>query len=563
MVSRNYVTIEGSERDEPLAAHAVGATKADERVEVSVYLKNRDADPLLNTQAITAGEKAAAPQAQTRAELRQRRTESHAGDIAKVIEFANAAGLTVVSQDPERRLVKLAGSASKMEAAFRTELHYYHDGQKAFRARSGTLSVPEDVAGVIEAVLGLDTRPQAKPRLVAHLGAQAVTGHFPSEVAKAYDFPAAGTESDQRIALIELGGGFREQDNQIAFGAMKVKAPTIIPVSVGTGANNPGLDPNSDSEVALDIQVAGAACPGAPIIVYFSDNSTQGFVDAVSRAVHDSQNKPTVISISWGSPEAQWNAQSSRAMTAALADAARLGIPVFAAAGDHLATDGLANGRANCDFPASSPLVVGCGGTMIAINPAGAISSERVWNDGSEGTGGGISDRFAIPPYQEKVALPGSVNGGRRGRGVPDLAADAAPSSGYRVVVGGLATVVGGTSAVAPLQAGLMALILEQCNRPTGLIHPLLYGNPTAFRPVIQGDNKDNGIGYDAAAGWDACTGLGVPDGQKLLRVFVQILGAASAAASKDIHVAKAAASQQGAEHKAPAPTEPAKPVRA
>src|SRR5262249_18015670 len=272
----------------------------------------------------------------------------------------------------------------------------------------------------------------------------------------------------------------------------------------------------------------GGAAPGAVIAVYFAPNTVQGFVDAITRAVHDQQNRPSVISISWGSPEVGWTGQGIRAMTSALRDPARLGVTVLAAAGDKLAA-----ARAHGDFPASSPFVLGCGGTFLRAT-AGNIVSETVWNSNGGGTGGGISDVFDLPAYQSKADVPRSVNGGRVGRGVPDLAGDADPRSGYRVVVGGFGGTIGGTSAVAPLLAGLFALINEVIGKPAGFTHPLLYGNTMAFRQITQGDNKDGGIGYAAGPGWNACTGLGVADGEALLRVFQQAAGSsvvASAAA--------------------------------
>src|SRR5262249_28229736 len=397
--------------------------------------------------------------------------------------------------------------------------------------RSGSLSAPADVVNSIEAVLGLDTRPIAKPKLQPHVDPHTIAGHLPNEVANLYAFPATTRQgAGQCIALIELGGGFRDSDNQKAFEAMKLKTPTVTAISVSGGLNQPGKDPNADGEVALDIQVAGGAAPGAAIAVYFAPNTVQGFVDAITRAVHDQQNHPSIISISWGSPETNWTGQGLAAMTSAFRDAARLNVTVLAAAGDNLATDGLNDGRAHVDFPASSPYVLACGGTVIDT-ASGNISREKVWNHAGSGTGGGISDVFELPGYQSKAKVPTSVNDGKIRRGVPDLAGDADPSSGYRVVVGGIGGTIGGTSAVAPLFAGLFALINEACGRPAGFSQPLLYGNVTVFRQITEGDNKDGGIGYAATPGWNACTGLGVPHGGKLLSVYKQATGSPLSAA--------------------------------
>jgi kumamolisin len=196
--------------------------------------------------------------------------------------------------------------------------------------------------------------------------------------------------------------------------------------------------------------------------VYFAPNTVQGFVDAVTRAVHDQQNRPSVISIRWGTAELNWTDQGLAAMNTAFKDAAQLNVTVLAASGDDLATDGESDGRAHTDFPSSSRFVIGCGGTVIDTN-GGSITSEKVWNHNGSGTGGGISDKFDLPGYQAKANIPKSVNDEKVRRGVPDIAGDADPASGFSVVVGGIGGTIGGTSAVAPLFAGFFALINEAC----------------------------------------------------------------------------------------------------
>jgi kumamolisin len=150
---------------------------------------------------------------------------------------------------------------------------------------------------------------------------------------------------------------------------------------------------------------------------------------------------------------------------------------------------------------------------------ATAISSEVVWNDGTDGgaTGGGVSDHFPLPNYQESAGVPPSANaGGRVGRGLPDVAADADPATGYTVRIDGQNTVVGGTSAVAPLWAGLIALLNQALGKPVGFLNPTLYALSSSsgvFRDITSGNNG----AYSAGRGWDACSGLGVADGTKLL----------------------------------------------
>ena len=292
--------------------------------------------------------------------------------------------------------------------------------------------------------------------------------------------------------------------------------PEVAAVSVDHGANAPTGNPNSaDGEVMLDIEVAGAVAPGATLVVYFAPNTDAGFLDAVTTAVHDTQYRPSVVSISWGGPESTWSPQALRAMDQAFAAAAALGVTVCVAAGDSGSTDGLA-GANHVDFPASSPHALACGGTRLKAT-ASAIVSETVWNDGTPAngaTGGGVSTFFPLPVWQQglhTVDLQGESHALIR-RGMPDVAADADPRSGYQVVVDGAAAVFGGTSAVAPLWAGLIARINADGGTPAGLISPLLYAHPSALRDITRGNNG----GFRATRGWDACTGLGSPDGTRL-----------------------------------------------
>ncbi len=510
MASSSTVELKGSHRAPPTQAAYLSDLADDEIVTASVYL-NRKEDPASLSSLDQLD--------QRRAALHEHRRTQYAGEVKLVLDFARDNGLEAVSVEPEKRLIRLSGPARKIEAAFHTRLaHYEHVDGHQFRARAGTLSLPADVAGVVESVLGLDTRAVARHHLVRANAAQAAAaGYEPNQVGAFYGFPTDVTGKGECIALVELGGGFNASDNMAAFGAMKLPTPTVVAVPVDGGTNAPSPGNDADTEVALDIQVAGGVAPGAKIAVYFSPNTDAGFTDAISSATHDTANNPSVISISWGGPENQWTAQAVQSMNSALQDAASVGISVFVASGDSLATDGVGDGVAHVDFPASSVWAIGCGGTQITV-ANGAITAETVWNDGNSGTGGGISDLFAVPSFQSGVTLPPSVNGGRKGRGVPDIAGNAAPGSGYRVVSDGQTGVVGGTSAVAPLWAGLTALLNQKTGKPVGFFLARLYAAKSGTREITTGNNRPAGstIGYDSGPGWNACTGLGVPVGSAL-----------------------------------------------
>jgi kumamolisin len=384
----------------------------------------------------------------------------------------------------------------------------------------GDLALPADLDGVLVGVLGLDDRPQARTRHVVAAAAEDA-GYTPLQLATAYDMPDSDG-AGQTIAIIELGGGFGQDDLDAYFSGLGLTAPTVTAVGVDGAANQPGQDPQgADGEVLLDIEVAGAIAPGAAQLVYFAPNTDAGFLDAVTQAAHAAP-APTAMSISWGQSEDQWSASARTAMDNAFADAALLGVTVTAAAGDNGSGDNQSGGTPHADFPASSPHVLGCGGTHITLGTGDTVTSETVWNDGGQGgaTGGGISDAFPVPDYQAEAGLPKrSGAGGKPGRGVPDVAGDADPQSGYRVRVDGTDTVIGGTSAVAPLWAGLVARLAAELGAPLGLLQTKLYAGATAtasppgLRDITSGSNG----AYSADPGWDACTGLGVPEGAALL----------------------------------------------
>lgn len=325
--------------------------------------------------------------------------------------------------------------------------------------------------------------------------------YTPRQVARLYNFPLQYTGAGRTVGIIELGGGISASDLQRYFAALGLPTPGVTAVSVDGGQNQPGSD--ADGEVMLDIEVVGAVAPGAAIRVYFAPNTSQSFTNAVQAAVNDGCD---AISISWGGPSDSWSAAERQAMDAVFQRAAQQGIVVLAAAGDNGSGDGEQGDHV--DFPAESPNCLACGGTRLMVSAAGAIA-EQVWNDASQGgaTGGGVSVAFPRPIYQQGVRVPGS------GRVVPDWAGNADPATGYVCIVDGQQQVIGGTSAVAPLYAGLVALLCQALGRKVGPLAPTLYAHPEMFRDITVGSNGD----YAAAIGFDPCTGLGVVDGSKLL----------------------------------------------
>jgi kumamolisin len=478
----------------------------------------------------------------SRAQYRQQ----HAADpaaIKLVRAFAKEFGLTVDkgTPKPEQRTIKLSGTAAALQKAFGVTLTQKVLDGTTYRVREGSIELPSELVGAVEAVLGLDNRPQAQPHfrvlgstINAGVGAGFARAHAhatgtsytPVQVAQLYQFPQGATATGQTIGIIELGGGYRTADLTAYFKTLGQKAPKVKAVSVDKGKNSPGKANSADGEVMLDIEVSAAVATGAKIVVYFAPNTDQGFIDAISTAVHDTANHPSVISISWGGPESSWTTQATTALDAACQSAAALGITITVASGDNGSTDG-ATGN-NVDFPASSPHVLGCGGTKLVGNGS-SITSEVVWNElasGEGATGGGVSNVFALPSWQANANVP-APTGSAGGRGVPDVSGDADPVTGYQVRVDGQTLVIGGTSAVAPLWAGLIALSNQQNGKSAGFIQPQIYAAKaaSALNDIVSGNNG----AFSAGPGWDACTGLGSPIGSKLIAV----LGGAAAAKQK------------------------------
>ncbi len=427
--------------------------------------------------------------------------------------FAEEFGLAVAPHPGAgARSFLLTGSEAAMQEAFAVTLTHQTVGPAQVRIRTGAIQLPEELSGHIAAVLGLDSRPVAKSHCRRAANAAAATSYTPVQVARLYGFPANVSAEGQTIGLIELGGGFRPADITAYFASLELPVPKVTAVSVDQGKNKPGDASGADGEVMLDIEVAAAVASGAGIVVYFAPNTSQGFVDAISTAVHDTTHKPSVISISWGGPESTWTASAANALDEACQAAAAAGVSITVAAGDNGSSDGVTTGGNHVDFPASSPHVLACGGTKLSSSGS-SIESEVVWNEdaGNEGaTGGGFSTLFPRPAWQTLTTLQAD---GQTGRGVPDAAGDADPETGYQIRVDGQSQVIGGTSAVAPLWAGLIALANQANGTDAGFLTPTLYTHPAAFRDITEGNNG----AWTAGPGWDPCTGLGSPIGTAII----------------------------------------------
>jgi kumamolisin len=517
------IDLPGSERALLPGSRKIGPSDPQEQIQVTIFLR-RGSSPKQFPDVKKLGKLLPAQrQHLSRAQFAARHGARPA-DVKKIRTFATQNKLKVVEVSRPRRSVLLSGSIAAFSRAFGVELNSYQHPAGTSRMRSGTIQIPAPLSGIIEGVFGLDNRPQAKPHFrvrkqsqnATHAQATSVSYNAP-QVAQAYGFPAATTGSGQTIGILELSGGYRPTDLSTYFKNLGIVAPTVTALSVDGGTNSPTGDPSGpDGEVELDIEVAGAVAPSAQIAMYFTPNTDQGFLDALTTAVHDTKLQPAVVSISWGGPESSWTQQALNAFNSACEDASTIGVTILVASGDDGSSDGVSSGTPTVDFPASSPFVLACGGTRLTLSGT-TISSEQAWNELSSGegaTGGGVSEVFALPSYQQSANVPKAPNG-FVGRGVPDVAGDADPESGYNVLVDGQQTVIGGTSAVAPLWAGLLARVNQSLGKNVGYLNPLLYTKnvEATLHDITSGSNGT----YSAGPGWDACTGLGTPDGAALL----------------------------------------------
>ncbi len=556
--SSKRVALKGSNRVPIKGATVAGEINPKERVEVTVVLRP---SPDLTKQI----EEIYKVPITKRRYLTHTEFEKKYGasqqELEKIRTFARENGLEVKEINKAGRSVRLAGTAKSMSSAFGVDLHRYEYPEGSYRGREGEIFIPKQLEDTVLAVQGLDNRPVAKPHFL-RLGDSmkeentelaAGVSYFPTDLTGIYNINLNGNVvndgSGQSIGIIELVGdpstnpqaqlaGYTLHDIQSYFAKLNLPPPHLKDVSVDGAQNSPnGTGPrgNADDEVELDIEVAGAIAAGANIVVYFAPNTDDGFRDAVNVAINgdaDGQNKlpiGSVLSISWGRAEKRHTPLSMRSMDTVLQTAQAKGITICVATGDAGSGDGVEDGGVHADFPASSPNVLACGGTSL---PRATVNSEVVWNNGNgHATGGGISEFFDIhgtspfeshATYQTNANIPPSPNTGFRGRGIPDVSGNADSNTGYNILIHGRLVPIGGTSAVAPLYAGLIALINKSLGTGVGFLNPTIYGSAAiqqAFNDITSGNNDTVGDGttFPASRGWDACTGWGSPDWAALL----------------------------------------------
>jgi len=559
----NRATLLRSERAAPSNAKLIGDTDPNAQMDVTVMLKSKATDLTMDRQLLRNATGRSAYITDDTEFANKFGADQDA--VAALHKFAQQNNLQVADLDVRSGEAVLSGKVSDMSKSFGTTLQDYQIGSQVLRAREGALHMDADFAQHVEAILGLDERPQATPNFIRlkdidpeagalaslpdepakgtglidmlHDGeeeqgllgskpkpkAKPFKGYYPEEVAELYNFPKGYTGKGQGVGIIELEGNLDLVDNAKYYTIHGKQVPSIDKV-LTRGARLYSNDANG--EITLDSQVIGRMAPDAHQMIVFGKNTDEGFVNAINRATFTKAGETpnSVISISWGDPEEKYTPQAIRSMGLAFKKAALKGISVFAASGDDLATDGAPSGKFNPDYPSSDPLVTAAGGTKL-VGRDGKIISESVWHSAKDsGTGGGVSNIFGRPEWQIGVKIPDNARGnGFAGRATSDVGGVADPRTGYRIRTDGVNETTGGTSGVAPEKSALVLLVNEALAQrgmqPLGPLNPYLYAKGKAggagsfYNDIVKGNNA----GYEATKGWDPPTGWGSINGQKFL----------------------------------------------
>jgi len=458
-------------------------------------------------------------------------------EVILVADWATDNRLTVEEANVNSATVKLSGTAEQYNNIFNITLQTVTEDDRTYITHSGTITIPTDIDAVVDLILGLDNSVNFSHNAIldtttpGDLNPNVIASPTPVDLALAYKFPRApGGDLVQGkgacVAIIELGGGWTTQNLTSTFGRISQPNPTVVDVSVDGGVNDGGADVGSSGEVMLDIYCVGAVAPAAKIAMYFAPNSYQGFIDTIIAPTNDTVNNPSVISVSWGTTDTNWSGTSITAFEAALAAAVVKGITVFIAAGDYGVRAISSSPTYTVQYPGTSPYCVCAGGTVISINDNYSIASEVPWgtSGGSFAGGGGVSGIFSVPAWQtgfNSKTYPGGTIAALTGRGIPDVSAMATGYTFYYGAGNYTGTFVG-TSATAPLLAGMMARLNSMSQRRIGAVNSAWYAvRTTAFNDQTSGDNHGgNSVGYMADTGWDAATGLGSPIGTELYKLY-------------------------------------------
>lgn len=422
-------------------------------------------------------------------------TGADPADVELFRRYCERFGLSIILS--HWRSVTVSGPVEKLIDAFGATVAIFEDdSQRRFRHRSEALHVPSDIAAVVHGIFGMHQWPRS--RKIGALQRHA-TPLMAKDIAARYRFPEADG-SGQTIAVVQLRGIFKPDDFDQCMRAQGLAPAHPVVKRVDNAAVEHEIATTKDLEASLDVQIIASLAPAARIVVYETPDDERGFLDAIREAIFDEENAPSVLSLSYGWPEHLWTPIALNILDDLLTAAALAGMSVFCSSGDNGAELDY-DGKPHVLAPASSPFAFACGATVIASDNA----QEQAW----EKSGGGFSERFGVPQWQDTVASAAARYKTSQGRGVPDVAAQQSP--GYYVIMDGTEVAAAGTSAVAPVWSALTARINQRLGARAGFFAPILYrkSGKALFVDVVGGSNGT----FQAGAGWDPCTGLGVPIG--------------------------------------------------
>lgn len=451
-------------------------------------------------------------------------------ELARVTDWAAAHGVKVVAMSPQRIAIEVAAPARIVEALFGVEMRDYSDAAgRTFHAPTGAARVPEALAGLVSDVGSLDARPSKRPAFSRSIAAGPPGGMTPPIIDRLYELEGLRTlglhGEGQTVAIVSLDG-YDPADVAQFDQKAGVSGPPVERVKVRGGVDTPG---DGQVEVNLDIDVLRAVAPKAQILNYEAPNKAGAIEAIVDQIVTD--GRADIITISWGSCEADETAATMALTAKSFAAAASHGVSIFVASGDHGVFDCISDERTDLrisvDSPSSDVNSIGVGGTYASMLEDGTYVDEVGWESPLTGwgTAGGLSTYYDRPAWQTGVGVDNARSNGKRQ--VPDVSAAADNASGFLMVSEGSPDSGGGTSAASPFWAGFAVLVrqLAQSEGVTGLgqLNKILYEVAAAqpagsvFHDVKRGGNLQD----DATTGWDYGTGLGTPRGTPLARAIV------------------------------------------